>query len=313
MSNPKYFYTYVQHSDEHELCQLEMRSFFGYDSSSNVLISTVGIDPSRSPFMKERLEVLYETNSWEDLVEEVKKLDVNGSTFKVVCLNTMDLAPTKKIGHPVRRQLEREMGLCINGDPDLFHPDRTFGFVEFDGNWYFGRYEESESVWYQHQKKPHSYSTSLNTRVARAVANIAAPNPRGVKVIDPCCGIGTVLVEALSMGIDIVGRDINPLVIEPVKENFAYFGLVGDVEAGPISDIVDIYDVAIIDMPYNIFSKTTPEAQLEILKHGRRIAKKVVIVSIDTIDPITEKLGLTIVDRCVAKKGLFVRQVLVCE
>ena len=42
------------------LCQLEMRAFFGFDSYSNVLKSTVEIDPSRSPFMKERLEVLYE-------------------------------------------------------------------------------------------------------------------------------------------------------------------------------------------------------------------------------------------------------------
>ena len=185
---------------------------------------------------------------------------------------------------PVRRKLEREIGLGINGDPDLFHPESVFGFLTVDDKWYFGRYEESESVWYRHQKKPHSYSTSLSTRVARAVANIAVPNPEGLKVIDPCCGIGTVLVEALSMGIDIVGRDINPLVIEPVQENLAHFGLVGDVVAGPIAEVVERYDVAIIDMPYNIFSRTTPEEQLDILRHARRIAEKIIVVTIDTID-----------------------------
>ena len=312
-SHRTFIYTYVRHSDEYALCQLEMRAFFGFDSSSNILKSAVEIDPSRSPFMKERLEVLYEASSWEGLVREVKQLDVNELSFKVVCLNTMDLHSTKKIDHPVRRKLEREIGLGINGDPDLFHPESVFGFLTVDDKWYFGRYEESESVWFRHQKKPHSYSTSLSTRVARAVANIAAPNPAGVKVIDPCCGIGTVLVEALSMGIDIVGRDINPLVIEPVKENLAYFGLVGDVVAGPIAEIVERYDVAIIDMPYNIFSRTTPEEQLEILQHARRIAKKVIVVSIDTIDEVIDELGFTITDRCEAKKGLFVRQVLVCQ
>src|SRR6185369_6412097 len=93
------------------------------------------------------------------------------------------------------------------------HPERVFGIVIIGGRWYFGTYMESEAVWFHHVKKPRSYSTSLSTRVARAVANIAVPNPDGVKAIDPCCGIGTVVVEALSMGIDIVGRDINPLVV----------------------------------------------------------------------------------------------------
>lgn len=313
MSNPEFIYTYVRHGDEYDLCQLEMRSFFGNDSTSNVLKSKIKINPSRSPFMKERLEVLFDATSWDELVEKAEQLDVNGATFKVLCLNTIELNSTKNLEHAERRKLEREIGLQINGDPDLFNPETVFGFLVLNGKWYFGKYEESESVWYRHQKKPHSYSTALSTRVARAVANIAVPNPDGVKVIDPCCGIGNVLVEALSMGIDIIGRDINPLVIEPAKENIAYFGLSGEVMPGPIADVEDTYDVAIIDMPYNIFSEATPEDQLDILRQARRIAKKVVVVTIDTIDHMIEEVGFTIKDRCEARKGLFVRQVLVCE
>ena len=77
--------------------------------------------------------------------------------------------------------------------------------------------------------------------------------------------------------------------------------------------MTETYDVAIIDMPYNIFSEATPEDQLDILRHARRIAKKVVVVTIETIDHMMDEVGFTIVDRCEAKKGLFVRQVLVCE
>ncbi|WP_192892969.1 TRM11 family SAM-dependent methyltransferase [Planococcus salinus] len=68
--------------------------------------------------------------------------------------------------------------------------------------------------------------------MARAVANIAVSEPAGVKAIDPCCGIQTKLVEALSMGIDIVRRDINPIVIHGSRENIAYFGLTGKVDSG---------------------------------------------------------------------------------
>ncbi len=313
MSPSSYIYTYVRHGDEVELAKLEMRSFFGTDTASNVLTSAVAIHPSRSPFMKERLEILFEADSWKDLIEQVKQLDTQNATFKVHCINTMKLRSTEKIDHKDRRQLEREIGLEINGEPNLLQPEIIYGFMSVDDKWYFGNYLESESVWFRHQKKPHSYSTALSTRVARAVTNIAVPNPEGLKVIDPCSGIGNVLVEALSMQIDIVGRDINPLVIKPAQENIAYFGLSGEVTAGPIAEVVNHYDVAIIDMPYNIFSEATPADQLAILRHARRIADRVVVVTIETIDHMMAEVGLSIIDRCEAKKGLFIRQVLVCE
>lgn len=313
MTRTSYIYTYVRHSDEYDLCRMEMRAFFGFHSPSNALKSAVRIDPSRSPFMEERLDVLVEADNWEELVERVSKLTIPDQTFKVVCMNKIILNSTPKVNHGQRRKLEREIGLRIDGQPDLFEPEIVYGFLELDNQWYFGVYHESESIWYRHQNKPHSYSTALSTKVARAVCNIAVPKPAGLKVIDPCCGIGNVLVEALSMGIDIVGRDINPLVIEPVKINIAHFGLTGDVFHGPIADVVDHYDVAIIDMPYNIFSEATPADQLDILRNARRIADKVIVVTIDTIDDMIEEVGFTIKDRCEAKKGLFIRQVLTCE
>jgi len=293
---------------------LEMRSFFGFDVISTVLRSSVEIDPSRSAFMKERLDIMYEGNSLEEISLQVEQYILDDATFRVVSLNTTDLDTTKKIGHPERRKIEREIGLRVNGTPDLVNTAvNTFGIVLLDGKWYFGKLVESESVWFLHQKKPHMYSTALSTRVARAVANIAVPHPEGVRAIDPCCGIGTVLVEALSMGINIVGRDINPRVVLGSRKNIAHFELEGTVEIGPIAEVVDDYDVAIIDMPYNLFTHITPEEQLEILKEARRFTKKVIVVTIETIDHMVEEAGFIITDRCVAKKGHFIRQVLVCE
>ncbi|WP_192599185.1 TRM11 family SAM-dependent methyltransferase [Sporosarcina limicola] len=302
----------MRHTDEYDLCRLEMRSLFGFDVQSNVLMSPIGIDPCRSPFMKERVDILYEADSFESILGQVAYLQLASSTFKVVCLNSLELGTTKKIGHAERRKVEREVGLRIQGEPELDHPETLFGVIELDDKWYFGKLVESEAIWFQHQQKPHMYSTALSTRVARAVANIAAPHPEGIRVIDPCCGIGTVLVEALSMGINIAGRDINPLVVKGSRKNIAHFGLEGEVIIGPIADVVDDYDVAIIDMPYNLFTHISPEEQLDILKQARRFSKKVVVVTIETIDPMIDEAGFSIVDRCVAKKGTFSRQILVC-
>nr|WP_052129874.1 RNA methyltransferase [Ureibacillus sinduriensis] len=308
-----YIYTYIHHKNEHDLCRMEMRSFFGFDTQLNYLMSPINVDPSRSPFIEDRLEVLYKAETFPELKEMVKAMKINASTFKVYCFNRMDLGETKKIPHADRRHVERELGLIIDGEPDLDNPDVVFGLVALNNRWYFGVYTKSISIWREHVHKPNSYSTALNTRVARAIANIAVPNVDGIRAIDPCCGIGTVVVEALSMGIDIEARDINPLVCVGARENIAYFDLEGTVTQGPISEVDEHYDVCIIDLPYNLFTHITREEQFDIIKQARRIADKCVIVTIETIDDLLEEIGFKIADRCITKKHLFVRQILLCE
>lgn len=312
VDNKEFIYTYVRQVDEHDLCRLEMRAFFGYDSPSNVIMSKVKIDPSRSPFMKERLEVIFSGNGLDELKGHASEF-VTHKTFKVTCLNSIALHTTEKLHHPERRSIEREIGEAIQGEADLYEPETHFGIVLLDGVWYFGILEESEPIWRYHMKKPHMYSTALSTRVARAVANIAVPHPEGIRAIDPCCGIGTVLVEARSMGIDMVGRDINPLVCLGSRKNLAHFGLEGEVVMGPISEVTNTYDSAIIDMPYNLFTHITAEGQLDILKNARRITSKLVVVTIEPMDHMITEAGFKIIDRCIAKKGTFERQIVVCE
>lgn len=307
----EFIYTYVRQMDEHDLCRLEMRAFFGYDSPSNVIRSNVKIDPSRSPFMKERLEVLFSGNDIDELIRQAAEF-VTHKTFKVTCLNSIALDTTAKLRQPERRSMVRQIGEAIQGEAELLEPEVNFGIVLLEGIWHFGILQESEPIWRYHMKKPHMYSTALSTRVARAVTNIAVPHPEGVRAIDPCCGIGTVLVEARSMGIDIVGRDINPLVCLGSRKNLAHFGLEGEVVKGPIAEVTDTYDAAIIDMPYNLFTHITDEGQLDILKNARRITSRLVVVTIAPLDHMIAEAGFKIIDRCVAKKGTFKRQVVVC-
>jgi tRNA G10 N-methylase Trm11 len=303
-----YIYTYASYEDERSLRALEMRSLFGSESQTSILESSVKIDPSRSPFIKERLSVIFEEESYQKLLLKVATLQV-GETFKVMYVKNGSVDETFE----KRRALEREVGLQIKGVGDLQQPQRLFGVMNINGRWVFGDYVKSESVWYQHQQKPHHYSTALSTRVARAVVNIAIPDPTVIKAIDPCCGIGTVLVEALSMGIDIVGSDNNPVILAGTRENIAHFGLSGEVKYEDIRAINNHYDVAIIDLPYNLCSVISPEVQLEMLQNARRIADKVVFVTVEPIDEALNKARFTIVDRAIAKKGVFMREVIVCD
>ena len=305
-----FIYNYAFPDEEKELCALEMRSFFGFDTELSTLESSVKIKPSRSPFIRGRMDVILEGEQIEDLIEQVKKIELAGSTFKVMYVK---VAGPDKVDFKERRRFEREVGLHIPGEPELENPDVLFGIMNVNERWVFGEYHSSEAVWLNHQQKPHSYSTSLSTRVARAVANIAVPDPDGVKAIDPCCGIGTVVVEALSMGIDIVASDINPLILPGTRENIAHFGYETEVAFMDIRKVTGSYDVAIIDMPYNLCSVITPEEQLEMLQSTYNFADKVVIVTIEPIDSIIGNAGFKIADRCVVRKGNFEREIIVCK
>jgi len=309
-------YTYAYNGEEKFLCHLEMRAFFNKDTQGKIIKSNVKLDPSRSPFMKERIDVLFEGDELQDIYTQMNAVNMNESTFKVLFVKINDQEGSSKVEYDQKRSIERDIGMLITGELDLHQPDFTFGLVPYQGRWYFGHYQKAKPIWLDHVKKPREYSTALSTRVARAVANIAVPHPKGIKAIDPCCGIGTVLVEALSMGIDIIGRDINPLVVTGSRENIQHFGLKGDVQIGPINEVTGHYDATIIDLPYNLYTHATEEEQLNIIKHARPFTKKLIIITIENIDHMITQAGFTIKDRCTTKKGKasnFSREILVCE
>ncbi|MEK4129714.1 methyltransferase domain-containing protein [Solibacillus sp. FSL W8-0474] len=309
----KYLYSFAWRKDEYELSRLEMRTFFNFHVEGNVLMSQKKVEPSRSPYMRLRLDILLEGNTFEQLVETAKQLQLGERTFKIHCLNNSRDAIEPALNRTIRNEYMLKLSYAIEAEPDLEQPDIVLGLAIHEGTFYLGELVAGESVWLKHMQKPEMYSTALSTRDARAIVNIAAPYPDGLKIIDPCCGIGTVLVEAMSMGINIEGRDMNKRVVWGSRINLRHFGYEPNVEIGPIEEAEEGYDVAIIDMPYNLFTHISSELQQSIITNARRIAKRVVIVTIETMDDKIQNANLTIKDRAILKKGNFERQVLICE
>lgn len=311
-ADPAYIYTYACSGDEQDLCGMELRCLFGKNIPQGIFGSGIWVEPSRSPFIKEMIEVMYTGDSLPEIYDQTEQVELNGKTFKVIFVKTNDLPPEQKIEYNERRVIEREIGLRIEGEADVNRPELVYGIVTLGGRWYFGTYHKNNATWFRQIKKPRSYSIALSTRVARAAVNMAVPQPDGIRAIDPCCGIGTVMIEALSMGIDIVGRDINPFIAQGARTNIAHFGFDAPVTLGDIADITEHYDAAIVDMPYNLYSSITPEEQFDILVNARRISDRVVIVAIEAMDEMISKAGFEIIDRCVARKGAFSRHLMLC-
>lgn len=311
----QYLYTFSFPPEEEAFCRLEQRMFFGIDCADdiNFIVSPVSVIPSRSPFIRARVELAAVANSMDELIAFASEFSVDERTFKVVCLNDKPIGCEPKITLSKRREMEIAVGSVIGGQPELQAPQVELALVKVGKTYYFGEVMYGESVWQQHIDRPVPYSTALSAKHARALVNITAPVLDDVRIVDPCCGVGTVLIEALSMGANILGRDMNWFVTSGSRQNIEHFGYEGVIELGPIEDVTETFDAAIIDMPYNLFTHSTDDNKQSIIANARRISKRVVFVSSEDLrtDIVAEQF--TIIDECKIKKQQFIRNVYVCN
>lgn len=302
-----YIYPYACHEDERPLCEMELRILLDAPVTARYVRSEQEVDPSRSPFVHGRLNVVCRASSLEAIAEAASSLELNGRTFKLRYIEADGEAD-----YGERRRIERLVGAHFRGKAEMKRPECLYGLAYADGEWLLGDYVESESVWLRHNDKPRHYSTALGTRTARAIANIAVPQPENIRAVDPCCGIGTVLIEAKSMGIHMDGFDLNPLAAIGARENLAFFGLPGDVVVADMRTLEGRYDALVLDLPYNLCSVLTVGERSEMLNAARRLAERCVIVATEDIEAEIVAAGMTLSERCVVRKGNFARYVWLC-
>lgn len=304
----EWLYTYACHEDESELCALELRTLFGVAPEGGVVLSPLAIDPSRSPFVKLRLACLAAADSLEAIAARAALEELDGATFKIVFVDTDGTVP-----YDERRACERAVGAGMRGRAEMRAPQRLFGLTRTRGRWRFGELAYNEAVWLRHHGKPRQYSTALSARMARAVVNIAVPEPAGARALDPCCGIGTVLLEARSMGVAMDGSDRNPLAVQGARENLRHFGLPDTVGLADMRSLDGEYDALVLDLPYNLCSRLSAAERGELLTCAARLADRAVIIATEPIEGELPAAGLRRTDGCVVRKGRFARYVTVAQ
>jgi tRNA G10 N-methylase Trm11 len=62
---------------------------------------------------------------------------------------------------------------------------------------------------------------AMPPRLARIMVNLAGSTP-GKTLLDPFCGVGTILQEALLSGARVVGADLNPWCVKGARENLEW-------------------------------------------------------------------------------------------
>ena len=312
MQKDNYIYSFSYDATESDLCKLESKYIFNKEEKDKQLFSDIKIAPSSSAFIKKRIDIISSSDDYDTLIEIIKKENISAEGFKVEYL----VLDGDKTNYAARLKKLKDVGYSIDGDPDYYTPTITYAICYNEGLWYFGIMIKDAFDWYKHKEKPCSYSNSISVNIAKSLINIATKANKTKTMLDACCGVGTIMLEACFAGFNIEGSDINWKVCRQARENLAHFDYKTIVYRSDIKDIEKRYDAAIIDLPYNLYSYATDEHLSHIIESTAAITDRVIIVSASDITAHLDRAGLKVLDFCsVSKRGkvVFTREIWVCE
>ncbi len=311
MQNYSYIYTFKYDIHNHDLCKLESRQLFNAVEEKNLLFSNVKVDPSISPFIKSRFEIIASSNDFSNLLRIIRDKKIYCEGFKAEYL----LLHGDSTRYSDRLEKLRDIGFVIGGRPNVHAPSQVYSISYYDKLWYFGILEKHNTEWLKHKGKPCSFSMALNMDIAKTLVCIASQGNKSMRLLDACCGVGTVMLEACIGGFKIDGCDSNWKAYKFTTENLLHFDYKARVFHSDIKELDEHYDAAIIDLPYNLYSFSNDASTLNILKSVVKLTSRVIIVSTSDIKPLIALAGMQISDYCsVAKKGKkFARNIWVCE
>lgn len=118
-----------------------------------------------------------------------------------------------------QRVLKKGFELSVVYGTDVVYLAQTMAFQDYK-DWSQRDYGRPRS---------NPYRGMLPPKVARMMVNIArgrwqgAEESENLTMLDPFCGEGTILQEALALNMDVIGSDIDPKAINDTKENVGWF------------------------------------------------------------------------------------------
>ena len=126
--------------------------------------------------------------------------------------------------------------------------DRKFELIKVDNNWYkVVGVQDIDAYTKRDQARPARDAKvgMLPPKLAQILINLCGPLPVGYRVLDPFCGTGVVLQEALLMGYSAYGTDLSERMIEYTEKNLKFFNFtnykteVGDATSHKWSEKID--------------------------------------------------------------------------
>lgn len=138
-------------------------------------------------------------------------------------------------------------------DPDT----ELHAFVLPDRVWWGSlRHRVSDALFAarQTQRRPFFRSYGMQPRKSRCLVNLSGVQP-GQRLLDPCCGTGSYLIEAALMGIEAHGSDADPRAVAGSRSNIDALGLdvkLRVLDARRLDRWGATFDAIVSDLPYGL-------------------------------------------------------------
>ncbi|MEM4251073.1 MAG: THUMP domain-containing protein [Candidatus Bathyarchaeia archaeon] len=178
--------------------------------------------------------------------------------------------------HLDRMELQSRIGnMILRSAPgsrvDLRRPQKEFIGIIDNGRFLFGyltaRRMNSSLNRHRSMEDFTLHPSTMKPRLARCLVNLSRPR-RGEILLDPFCGVGGLLVEAVTVGCRVVGYDLDPRMVSKTIRNLRKVGvepegvLVADARAIPCSTIRSIST----DPPYGRGASTMGSNPYELVR-----------------------------------------------
>jgi tRNA G10 N-methylase Trm11 len=184
--------------------------------------------------------------------------------------------------------------------PNLRRPRHRFVVAASADRVLFGEVlSETDASYRRHDSKPWTTSSSLDGRLARALVNLV---PTARSVLDPCCGAGSIVLEAASLGLDARGVDWKPAMVGMTRENLAHFGYAATVTRADSRVHDQSADAIVTDLPYGHAIEADEPTIRAILERGVELAPEAVYVARADITLWLRAAGYAEIDVCTVRK-----------
>ncbi|MBT3270658.1 hypothetical protein HN371_26185 [Candidatus Poribacteria bacterium] len=212
-----------------------------------------------------------------------------GPGFRIDFVDASGAQPVK------RRDAIIAVADVLQDRPNLDDPRHVFVLVaREDGFWFGEMVAECAHDYAKHRDRPYRTSAAMPPRLARALVNIVAPP--ATSIIDPCCGTGTIVLEASALGLGVQAGDINPRMVGMTRENAGYFGHELEPREGDAASWETTADAVVANLPYGRNLEASEENVRGILEAGRRMAPVGVYVTPHDLSETLRDVGYASVE-----------------
>ncbi|MBN2392689.1 MAG: hypothetical protein JXR84_18305 [Anaerolineae bacterium] len=238
----------------------------------------------RAAYVRTGLRRIAQATTFADLLDVLRQTPLNLDDFRVDALYLSARFPIPQ------QEAVVAAANAIHCRANLAAPRHRLLLVAQRETFWIGEIlAEATQSYVPHLKKPCHVSISLEARIARALVNLVVP-PAGT-LIDPCCGTGSILLEAVALGLTAYGADRNPKMAHMAQRNLLHFGYPPRVVCADARVWTQTADALVTDVPYGRQLEFAEDDLPAILASSARLAPLAVYVAGSDITPQLTAVG----------------------